>query len=102
MYVLDTARKDGGLIAGGWQINLTLSQTNTPPPPPRLQVDPSTVVFQANQPDALGSYFNIQVSSNLVDWQTLTTIQNTNGIISFSEDGPRQAGARFYRAVLAP
>jgi hypothetical protein len=46
-----------------------------------------------------GGVCQIQVSTNLVDWATLTTLTNTYGRAQFTDDAAAQSPHRFYRAL---
>jgi N-acetyl-anhydromuramyl-L-alanine amidase AmpD len=45
--------------------------------------------------------YQIQVSSNLLDWVTIATLVNSNGVVPYADDLNTNAPARFYR-VSAP
>ncbi|MDE3067078.1 MAG: hypothetical protein KGJ60_05945 [Verrucomicrobiota bacterium] len=72
---------------------------------PPFQFDTSVPLVKSNVLDLVslieqGVTVLIQSSSNLVDWQTVTQLQCTNGIVQFDPailTGPK---ARFYRAVV--
>ena len=49
---------------------------------------------------AIGSTCQINASTDLVSWTTLTNIQSTNGTIQFTDTGASGYSRRYYRAVL--
>jgi len=51
---------------------------------------------------AAGRVFEIQASANFLDWQPVATVQNTDGLVSFTDSGAGVQTQRFYRAKLAP
>lgn len=46
-----------------------------------------------------GYNYDIQASTNLIDWTTIKTLHNTNGIVSFYDEDSTNYQARFYRGV---
>lgn len=122
LYVLDTSKGDGGVIADGWQLKLRQMGNVGGLAQPILVTTPTDfshfvfsigssaatnwpqpmVVLHSKQPENIGKYFNIQISTNLIHWSTISTVLNEEGIISYSEPGPPCDRTRFYRAILAP
>jgi hypothetical protein len=49
-----------------------------------------------------GAPYAVQVSSNLLNWTTLSTNYPVNGVFDFAEAPPPGAPSRFYRSVLLP
>jgi hypothetical protein len=50
---------------------------------------------------AAGRNYQVQQSTNLVNWSNLTTLSNSTGIVMFTNSAAG-SGARFYRTVLLP
>ena len=48
-----------------------------------------------------GYEYFIQVSPDLINWSTITTLMNTNGIVSFTDPGYSGYNQRFYRAIAS-
>jgi len=46
------------------------------------------------------STFQVQSSTNLVDWEGVAWLVNTNGTVVFTDPAATNATRRFYRAVL--
>ncbi len=46
-----------------------------------------------------GYSYSIQASTNYVDWTTIQTLFNTNGTVSFHDEGFTNYSTRFYRGV---
>jgi hypothetical protein len=46
--------------------------------------------------------YAIEISSNLANWGTLTTLSYTNGRMPFTDATATNATQRFYRARLVP
>jgi hypothetical protein len=46
--------------------------------------------------------YQVQTSTNLLDWQDLTTVLATGLVIPFQDASAMEAGERFYRAVTLP
>jgi hypothetical protein len=66
---------------------------------PARRVDGS---FQLQLVGLANSNYVIQASSNLIDWQTLTTMSSTNGYLDYVDADAVNWNSRYYRAVLAP
>jgi hypothetical protein len=49
---------------------------------------------------AIGSTCQINASTDLVNWTTLTNIQSTNGIIQFTDTNAPSFSRRYYRALV--
>ena len=49
-----------------------------------------------------GAAYEVQVSSNLVDWTALSTNYITGGVFTFIEVPSPGAPCRFYRSLLLP
>ncbi len=54
-------------------------------------------ILQLNGP--AGYNYAVEVSTNLVNWKTIATLVNTNGIVRFTDSVSTSASSRFYRAV---
>jgi hypothetical protein len=67
---------------------------------------PSDGQFHLSLYGVPGSVYEIQASSNLVMWSTVTTIINSatssSGATLYSDSVPPNWPGRFYRAVLVP
>jgi hypothetical protein len=50
----------------------------------------------------VGRNCEIQASMDLRDWQPVATVQNADGLVSFTDSGAGVHTQRFYRAKLAP
>lgn len=48
----------------------------------------------------LGYEYIVEATTNLVDWQSITTLLNTNGSVRFIDPGSTNLYQRFYRAVV--
>ena len=59
----------------------------------------SSLVYQLSGP--AGFEYGIQASSNLIDWTTIATLVNTNGVVRFYDQGSTNYHARFYRGTTA-
>jgi len=49
-----------------------------------------------------GRNCEIQASDDLLGWQPVATVQNTDGLVTFTDSGAGVHSQRFYRAKLAP
>lgn len=47
-----------------------------------------------------GFNYTVEASTNLVDWQTMAILVNTNGVVDFTDYGLTNHNSRFYRAVV--
>jgi hypothetical protein len=57
--------------------------------------------FAADVLGVPGRNYQAQWSSNLTTWNTLQTLSNVTGTVSFT-NAPASAGTRFYRTMLLP
>ena len=55
--------------------------------------------FQFSLSADAGSVFQIQQSTDLVNWSTLGSVTNVTGTVLFQDPGPANAPHRFYRAL---
>jgi len=46
--------------------------------------------------------YSVEASTNLINWQTIAWLVNTNGSVRFFDQGSTNFGQRFYRASYAP
>ena len=63
--------------------------------PPRLEMTQAGVL---NVRCWQGQRFDIETSTDLRQWQPLSTLTNLTGTLEFSDSGAAQRAARFYRA----
>ena len=56
--------------------------------------------YKLNLTSSIGQSMEIQASSDLQSWETLTTITNTGGIINFVDPDAKNYPQRFYRLKL--
>jgi hypothetical protein len=62
----------------------------------------SAGVFSANVQTEMDRAYEIDVSSNLIDWQAVQTIFATNAAMGFVDTNSSSSSRRFYRAVALP
>jgi hypothetical protein len=67
-----------------------------------LNADPfsKTNGFGLNLQAPLGFNYTIQVSTDLLNWQSLTNFVSTNSLLYFSDPAATNYNRRFYRAVM--
>jgi hypothetical protein len=75
-------------------------------PPVAPQLSPSTVFsngqFQFTLTGSTNDIYQIETSSNLVNWVPLSAATNLGGAVLFSDEVPPSARTRFYRATVVP
>ena len=49
-----------------------------------------------------GRCYNLEASSNLVAWQTITNVPNYHGLVDWVDEGAKSLPKRFYRAAVGP
>jgi hypothetical protein len=49
-----------------------------------------------------GRTYRIDVSDDMLTWQTVTTVQDADGTLSFDDPVSRTKSQRFYRATFSP
>lgn len=75
---------------------------------PRLRPDSVASIVLGASPmqvqfsGADGYAYAVEVSSNLVDWTSITTNHPSNGVFTFQESAPPTGARRFYRSALLP
>ena len=106
------------------RLNLWLDQGHAPSDSNEVEViirsfrfvppgDPSTAQFtkivcepngrvQAELSGDLDRFYEIQASTNLMDWQPLAELQATNKTFMFAESNSTLSSQKFYRAVTLP
>ena len=74
-----------------------------PSQPFRLSITTNTIgslrVFELN--GQAGFNYTVQASTNLVNWETIAVLINTNGAVRFFDQSSTNFSQRFYRAVAA-
>jgi hypothetical protein len=71
--------------------------------PPRLGISGENGGgYQLTLQGAAGQKYEIDVSTDLVQWAAWTTQTNASGTISLTDSGSTNYSRRFYRAILAP
>jgi choice-of-anchor A domain-containing protein len=93
-YVITATLNDG---ATGYSGELTVGLQ--PPQITRLEILSSTN-RRMNITGALNYDYVIEGSANMVTWEVIATVRNTNGTIEFTD--PKGAAAAFYRVKLLP
>jgi hypothetical protein len=63
-------------------------------------IDLNGQCYKLNLAASVGQFYEIQASTNLQDWTTLTTITNTGGILNFVDRDITNYPMRFYRLKL--
>jgi hypothetical protein len=56
--------------------------------------------FQFTMSGLTGLTYDVQASTNLIDWTTLTSFVSTNSLMSFRDPDATNFSQRFYRAVV--
>jgi hypothetical protein len=92
-YTIRAVVSTNGILNPGGPINIGVT------PPANPSIDGPTITFQAID----GEWYEIQVSSDLVTWVTVATVQATGGTVSYTDPTP-MAGqpARYYRIIQIP
>jgi hypothetical protein len=81
--------------------DIILVDDDGPPPltQPTLAANGEFQVTLAGKP---GQRFDIECSSNLVDWVRLVTLTNTTGVLEYTQPVSPDISGRFYRTKLLP
>jgi hypothetical protein len=99
----DTGVYDAEIFGNDWEdgpkIYLSVQTTNGQGVFQNPQFNGTNFVW--NLLGAAGRNYDIQCSSNLVNWSDLVTLSNLTGTILFTNP-PGSVGAQFYRTVLLP
>jgi hypothetical protein len=92
-YTIRAVVSTNGILNPGGPINIGVT------PPKNPFIDGPTITFQAID----GEWYEIQVSSDLVTWVTVATVQATGGTVSYTDPTP-MAGqpSRYYRIIQIP
>ncbi len=94
----------GAGIAGHAGFLAVVSSLPVPPLPPAPQIASDFALvggdFRLSFETALGYRYEVQASTNLVDWTTLLSSVGTGGAIEFSDPEALSFGHRFYRVIV--
>ena len=72
------------------------------PPSPQLSAGLSGIQLQLGLVGEIGRTFEIDVSTNLVNWGLMTNLFNATGTLLFTDPFATNYNRRFYRAVMLP